>query len=135
MNNIDAVALKCSSCDDVEAELYYCDTCDQSKEFSNENQRELFCDSCLSPHVKKCHEVRTTKGQVPLVCSDHRKLHSSYCKTCDTTFCPNCIRGHRSHEMGILDERAMEIKKVFEMLTRLELSEKPMKTKRNRFPT
>ena len=124
--------MKCTSCDEEEAELYFCDTCEQSAEGSNDVQKELICESCIGPHVRKCYDVRTVKGQVPVICADHKKLDNLYCKTCDVTFCPKCMGVHRTHEMGNIDEKASEIKKeVFEILTKLELDEKPLRAKKS----
>ncbi|XP_075260744.1 uncharacterized protein LOC142352201 [Convolutriloba macropyga] len=128
---MDGSVLTCTSCGEREIELYTCETCDQIGECSNDVTKELFCESCICPHVKKGHDVRTSKGQVPLVCVDHKKLHNQYCKTCDVSFCPKCLGNHSEHKMGSIDERAIEIKKeVFEMLTKLELDEKPLRAKK-----
>ena len=129
---MDDTTTKCISCDEEEAELYYCDTCEQSAEGFSDVQKELMCDSCISHHVKKGHDVRTTKGQVPVICADHKKLDNLYCKTCDVTFCPKCMGVHCTHELGNIDEKASEIKnEVFEILTKLELDEKPLRAKKS----
>ena len=128
---MDGSVLTCTSCGESEIELYCCETCDQIGECSNDVTKELLRESCISSHVKKGHDVRTSKGQVPLVCGDHKKLHNLYCKSCDVSFCPKCLGNHSKHEMGSIDERAIEIKKeVFEMLTTLELDEKPLRAKK-----
>ena len=124
----------CSSCDDSEVELYYCKSCSESAELESTeqstNEREL-CEICLGAHVRKGHQVRNLKDQEPLVCAQHRCLHKHYCKTCDVTFCGNCLGNHSEHKLGSIDERAIEVKKeVFEMLTKLELVEKPLGEKK-----
>ena len=129
--HMDVSVLKCAHCDEAELELYYCETCDQSAECSNKISKSLLCETCIGPHVRTGHDVRTSKGQAPLVCGDHKKLHNLYCKSCDLTFCPKCLGEHSEHKMGSIDERATEIKKeVFEMLTTLELDEKPLRLKK-----
>ena len=131
---MDVSVLKCAHCDEAELELYYCETCDQSAECSNKISKSLLCETCIGPHVRTGHDVRTSKGQAPLVCGDHKKLHNLYCKSCDVTFCPKCLGEHSEHKMGSIDERATEIKKeVFEMLTTLELDEKPLRLKKENF--
>ena len=127
-----SATLVCSSCGDAEIELYYCETCSSEVvDGSNSNDQKLLCEACLGPHIKKGHQIRNSKGQEPLVCSQHRRLHSEYCRTCDVTFCPKCLGEHSKHEMGSIDERAIEIKKeVFEMLTTLEMDEKPLRAKK-----
>ena len=132
-----SASLACDSCDDGESELYYCETCaadeNAGNDGSNSNGRKLLCEPCLGPHIKRGHLVRTSKGQEPLVCSKHRRLHNQYCKTCDVTFCGNCLGSHSEHKMGSIDERAVEIKKeVFELLTKLELDEKPLRAMKER---
>ena len=125
--------LICSSCEESELELYYCETCSESANCTDKstNERELLCEICLGAHVRKGHKVATLKGQEPLICSQHRRLHNQFCQTCDVTFCPKCLGEHSKHEMGSIDERAIEIKKeVFEMLTKLELDEKPLRAKK-----
>ncbi|XP_075260863.1 uncharacterized protein LOC142352262 [Convolutriloba macropyga] len=127
-----SVTLVCSSCGDAEIELYYCETCSSEVvEGSNSNEQELLCEACLTHHIKRGHQVRNSKGQEPLVCSQHRRLHGEYCRTCDVTICPKCLGEHSEHKMGSIDERAIEIKKeVFEMLTTLEMDEKPLRAKK-----
>ena len=50
------------------------------------------------------------------------------------SFCPKCLGKHSKHEMGSLDERAIEIRKeVFSMLTTLERNEKPLREKKEGF--
>ena len=121
--------LVCSSCGETEGDLYFCETCSNSEESSNE--KELLCELCLGPHVGKGHQIQTSKGQEPLICSQHRRFHSEYCKTCDVTFCSKCLGTHSKHELGRIEQRALEIKKeVFEMLTKLELDEKPLRLKK-----
>ena len=125
--------LVCSSCDESELELYYCETCSESANctYQSTNERKLLCEICLGTHVRKGHKVATLKGREPLICSEHRRLHSEYCRTRDVTFCPKCLGEHSEHKMGSIDERAIEIKKgVFEMLTKLELDEKPLRAKK-----
>ncbi|XP_075260904.1 uncharacterized protein LOC142352287 [Convolutriloba macropyga] len=123
---------KCSSCDETNERLYSCDSClDDSEECSNEAQKELFCDLCVVPHVKKGHDIKTAKGQVPLICETHKMLNSLYCKTCDVTFCAKCTSNHSKHEMGSSSERASEIRKeLFEILTKSEKREKPLRVKK-----
>ena len=94
-----ATTLKCTSCGEVENELYYCETCDQIAECSNDVTKEVLCESCISPHVKKGHDVKTPIGQVPLVCVDHKKLQNQYCIKCDVTFCGNCAEKHSEHKI------------------------------------
>ena len=120
----------CSVCGVEEIELYFCETCSVSETESSQ-QKQLLCEPCLGPHVRQGHQVTTSKGQEPLICTKHRRLHSEYCKSCDESFCPKCLGNHSKHEMGSLDERAAEIRKeVFSMLTTLERNEKPLRAKK-----
>ena len=124
--------LKCSSCDDANERLYSCESClADSEECSNESAKELFCDLCVASHVKKGHDVRTAKGQVPLICEKHKMLHSLHCKTCDVTFCAKCISNHSKHEIGSSAQRACELRKeLFKILTKSEKNEKPLRVKK-----
>ena len=120
---------KCCLCGDSGVNLYCCENCPaQSDECTNEVQKEHLCDSCITSHVKRGHDVKTLKGQIPLICDAHKTLHSFYCKTCDTTFCTKCYKNHGKHDLGDIEERASELKKeVFEILTEFELGEKPLR--------
>ena len=118
----------CYSCGETESELYYCETCSNLEESSNE--KEVLCDLCVGPHIGSSHKVLTSKGQEPLICQHHRRLHNQYCLTCDVTFCAKCIKDHTQHKIGIMEERVIEIKKeVFEMMSKLESVEKPLRAK------
>ncbi|XP_075257940.1 uncharacterized protein LOC142349957 [Convolutriloba macropyga] len=120
----------CSVCGVEEIELYFCETCSVSETESSQ-QKQLLCEPCLGPHVRQGHQVTTSKGQEPLICSKHRRLHNQYCKSCDESFCPKCLGNHSGHFMGSIDERAAEIRKeVFSMLTTLERNEKPLRAKK-----
>ena len=125
-------SLTCFSCDDGSVNLYSCESCAiDSDECSNDIQKELLCDFCVAPHVKKGHDVRTIKGQLPMICDTHKVLHTLYCKTCGVSYCSKCSKGHSKHELGDIEERATELKKeVFEILTELELVEKPLRGKK-----
>ena len=122
----------CGLCGESGVNLYYCENCPaESDECTNEVHREHLCDSCITAHVKREHDVKTVKGQVPLICDTHKMLHTLYCKTCDVTYCSKCSKGHSKHELGDIEERATELKKeVFEILTEFELSEKPLRAKK-----
>ena len=124
--------LTCSSCDDSNVNLYSCECCAiDSDECSNDIQKELLCDLCVASHVKKGHDVKTAKGQVPVMCETHKILHTLYCKTCDVTYCTKCSKIHSQHELGDIEERVAELKKkVFEILTEFELDEKPLRAKK-----
>ena len=127
--------LTCTVCTIHEIELYFCETCstppqDQIRH-SPQNQL-LLCEPCLASHVRQGHQVRTSNGREPLICNQHRRLHSEYCESCDESFCPKCLGNHSGHFMGSIDERAAEIRKeVFSMLTTLECNEKPLRAKKN----
>ena len=122
----------CGLCGESGVNLYYCENCPaESDECTNEVHREHLCDSCITHHVKRGHDVKTVKGQVPLICDTHKMLHSLYCKTCDVTYCSKCSKIHSKHELGDIEERASELKKeVFEILTEFELGEKPLRAKK-----
>ena len=126
------INLTCTLCETEEVELYYCETCSIPK-LGNQSsqQKQLLCEPCLGPHVRRCHQVTTSKGQELLICTQHRRLHNQYCKSCDESFCPKCLENHSGHFMGSIDERAAEIRKeVFSMLTTLERNEKPLQAKK-----
>ena len=127
-----SVILKCFSCDENDVELFYCETCSiVAGDDEEPKEKQFLCELCLGPHIRKRHLVHTSSGQEPLICSQHRRIHGDYCRTCDVTFCPKCLGEHSEHKMGSIDERATEIKKeVFEMLTKLELDEKPLRARK-----
>ena len=120
----------CTSClfEKSNFSLYLCESCieEQSKD-SNSN---LMCEDCIVPHIRKNHTVIDSKGNKPLICSAHSFVFSEYCKTCDVLFCLKCIANHRKHDYESIDDKASEIKaKVFDLLTDLEIQEKPLQLK------
>ena len=123
----------CSSCEESNCDLYYCKDC-ENNECSSAQAGEFLCETCVGIHIKKGHDIRSLKDQVPTICKIHRMLHVNYCKTCDLTFCAECLQEHNQHEVGILENRAREVKKdVFEVLSQLELQEKPVRRKKESF--
>ena len=108
--------LEWTSCGETEeTELYYVDYHTKPDETNTEGGsqlKQLLCDSCIAPHVSKGLNVKTAKGQTPLICDSHKKLHNFYCRSCDCTFCPKClVAKHANHEIGSIEERASELKK------------------------
>ena len=120
----------CSSClTELEtASFYRCTSCStEQRELSN---AKLLCEDCIIPHLRKKHLTIDSKGNEPLACSVHSFIFSEFCKTCDVLFCLKCSAIHRKHDCKSIDEKASEVReKVFDLLTDLELKEKPIRLK------
>ena len=121
----------CDHCKIESSELFHCQTCD-----NNGDQFELgveyLCHTCIVHHLVIHHTIVDRKGEKPLVCRGHKMLQHEYCRTCDVTFCWRCMSIHSGHTFEPLEERASELKgKVIEMLTELELDEKPLRVKKS----
>ncbi|XP_075264822.1 uncharacterized protein LOC142356973 [Convolutriloba macropyga] len=121
---------KCDQCNNETTELFHCETCNRSRE-DNPSEKELLCDVCVGPHLQRGHLILDRKGYGPLVCPEHKLLQQEYCRTCDLTFCSKCTRKHSKHEFDTLEKRGSELRgQVFEMITELELGEKPLRLKK-----
>ena len=108
--------------------LYRCQTC--HREQDEASGFEYFCENCLVSHIRKGHSVIDCKGNKPLVCSTHSLICLEYCKTCDVTLCYKCLGSHSKHEFQPAEVKGSELKrKVFELLTDLEMKEKPLRLK------
>ena len=108
--------------------LYRCQSCSEKQDSSA--AIEFHCEDCLISHIRKGHSIVDSKGNEPLTCSKHSFVCTEYCKTCDVPFCLKCVRNHSKHELQLMEEKASEVKaEVFELLTELEVKEKPLKLK------
>ena len=128
-----AAGLNCASCDEQQSFFFSCDSCEELVESSNasSSERVWYCDFCVVQHTKKGHSVKNFKGHSPLVCSEHKIVHSEFCQTCDVTFCLKCFGEHREHKLRSAKERANELRKeIFEILTDFEMSEKPLQSRK-----
>ena len=99
----------CSPCEESDCDLYFCRDCNKC---SKSQSRELLCETCVSVHVKKGHDIRYRHqmgDHVPIICKIHRKMHAHYCKTCDVTFCPHCLEQHTYHHLESIKRRAREV--------------------------
>ena len=123
--------LKCTLCETEDVELYHCETCSVSEvETESSSHKQLLCEPCLGSHVRQGHQVTTSKGQELLICTQHRRLHNHYCKSCDESFCSTCLGNHSGHFIESIDERASKVRKeVFSMLTALENNEKTLRAR------
>ena len=111
--------------------LYRCQTC--SREQDEASGFEYFCENCLVSHIRKGHSVIDCKGNKPLVCSTHSLICLEYCKTCDVTLCYKCLGSHSKHDFQPAEVKGSELKrKVFDLLTDLEMKEKPLRLKQEK---
>jgi len=120
-----------SICQDSKSELFTCATCQETNEESDAIM-ERFCIDCIMRCIKRKHTIKNLKGIEPVLCAEHSKIESEYCQTCDKTVCLKCVvSDHSKHEISSLDERAVEVKKkVFDLLTDMEIIEKPLRIQR-----
>ena len=111
--------------------LYRCQTCPREQEEAS--GFNYFCENCLVSHIRKGHSVIDCKGDKPLLCSEHSLICLEYCKTCDVTLCYKCLGSHSKHEFQPAEVKGSELKrKVFELLTDLEMKEKPLRLKQEK---
>ena len=121
---------KCDQCNTEMTDLFHCETCNRSRE-DNPSEKEFLCDVCVGPHLQRGHIIMDMKGYEPLVCPEHKMLQQEYCRTCDIAFCWKCTSKHSEHRFETLEKRGSELRgQVFEMLTELELGEKPLRLKK-----
>ena len=128
------VSHHCDQCKNPTSDLFYCTTCDLSHKVETSSEKELLCDICIASHVIRSHEITDKKGTEPLICQEHKMLEQEYCRTCDTTFCWKCMSKHSEHKFSKLDKRGSELRtEVFELLSELEIGEKPLRVKKEKF--
>ena len=121
---------KCDHCKKDYTELYHCETCNRNGEEFPQG-KELLCQICIAQHLVIDHAIIDNKGHKPLACNEHKMLERNYCRTCDVTFCWECMSKHSEHKFEPLEKRGSELRgKIFEMLTELELKEKPSRSKK-----
>ena len=121
----------CSSCEEVvdQLEFYRCSSCNDC---GNSNIDPIYCDLCISPHVKKKHEVLDSKGYRPAVCEVHKTLCTSFCETCQIVFCSKCTELHFEHKLTALSEKARGIRKeIFKYLEDFDKLSKPFAERQN----
>ena len=120
----------CVACEETfpNMQLYRCQSCSEKQDKSA--AIEFHCEDCLISHIRKGHSIVDSKGNEPLTCSKHSFVCTEYCKTCDVPTCLKCVRNHSKHELQLMEEKASEVKaEVFELLTELEVKEKPLRLK------
>ena len=124
----------CSSCgENYEShQLFRCISC--AEKLDAAAATEKICESCTVPHIRKhAQGVIDSKGNKPLICSEHKVLRLQYCMTCDVAFCWQCLSLHSEHKFPTLSEKDKELKKlIHEILTDLEtVKEKPLRFKKD----
>ena len=132
----ESIHATCSLCRDRASCFYYCETCescDISDQSSAQAARVWFCDGCVVVHIKQGHLIKNEKQQEPLICAQHKRLRSEYCRTCDISFCQGCLTKHSEHKFDSLETRASELEtQVFTLLNKMEKKEKPLRKKQER---
>ena len=121
----------CSSCEEVvdQTEFYRCSSCDNADSPISD---VLYCDLCISHHIRKKHGVLDSRGYRPAVCATHRALCSLFCETCQVVFCLKCIDIHCKHDFLAVSKKACEIRKeVFKYLEQFDQLSKPLAERRN----
>ena len=109
--------------------LFKCYFCD-SRRLQSTNSTKVFCDGCVTSHLRKGHQILDYKDREASVCSKHAQLQTEYCQTCDVIFCIKCLANHSGHKFGKVKEKATELRKdVFDRLREWELAETKTKTK------
>ena len=130
--NVDSLELQCDQCSTHSTELFTCETCCQVDE-QVESAKEQICDVCIGSHLRRNHSIVDGKGNEPSICTEHKMLELEFCQSCDATFCWKCMSKHSNHSFNKLEKRGTELRgKVFEMLTDLELAEKPLRAEKER---
>ena len=111
--------------------LYRCSTCNNKSE--NEGQLanlpiHYHCESCITSHLRRKHEIVDCKGYSPATCDTHEKLCAMYCSECNTVLCHSCVMDHSGHSFQTLDTKSSEVRKnIFQYLNNIEEKSKPLK--------
>ena len=114
----------CSSCAQECDEAFYRCSCVEVHPCGLEAS---YCDSCITPHIKKEHNVFDNKGYKPAICSTHKILSMLFCEGCKAVFCFKCLAGHSRHDFVDVSEKAREMRKtVFEYLNKFDEFSKPL---------
>ena len=129
---VDETSASCCSCFKVfdPEVLYRCSTCNSKNE--NEGQAanqpiHHHCESCITSHLRRKHEVVDCKGYSPAQCDTHEKLCAMYCRECNSVLCHSCIMDHSGHSFQSLDTKSSEVrKKIFEYLNEIEEKSQPL---------
>ena len=122
----------CSSClevFDVE-HLYRCSTCNSKSEDEKQaNQSNGCCESCITIHIRRKHEVvDNRRGYSLTICDTHKKISVLYCNDCNSVLCHNCVTEHSGHSFQSVDTKSSEVRKnIFEFLNEIEENLKPLK--------
>ena len=121
----------CSSCFEVfDLELLYrCSTCNSKNEDEEQNnQTNYCCESCITSHIRRKHEVVDKRGYSPAICDTHKKLSALYCNECESVLCHSCIMDHSGHTYQSLSQKSSKVRKnIFEYLNKIEEKSKPLK--------
>ena len=127
----DTSTTSCSSCVEVFdlEHLYRCSTCNgKSEDERQANQSIYCCESCITSHIRRKHEVVDNRGYSPATCDTHKKISALYCKDCDFVLCHNCMTEHSGHSFQSVDTKSLEVRKnIFEYLNKIEEKSKPLK--------
>ncbi|XP_075244689.1 uncharacterized protein LOC142338702 [Convolutriloba macropyga] len=125
---------RCHQCGNSSNDLFHCETCNCiSNETSTATVKELLCEVCIASHVVCNHVTTDEKRNEPLICQEHKMLEQEFCRTCDTTFCWKCMSKHSKHDFDTINKRGSELRsEVFELLSALELAEKPLPMKKDK---
>ena len=89
-----------------------------------------YAKTALFPIFEKIIELLIQRVTNPSYAQPTVLFFSEYCKTCNVLFCFKCIANHRKHDCESIDDKASQVRaKVFNLLTDLEIQEKPLQIK------
>ena len=117
--------ITCSSCaEECNDAVFYRCSC---VEVDPGDLEARYCDSCITPHIKKEHNVLDCQGYQPAICSAHKVLSMLFCEDCKVILCFKCLADHTRHDVDDVSKKAREMRKtVFEYLNKFDEFSKPL---------
>merc|ERR1711879_151543 len=98
--------VKCATCyEKLSYEGYFrCNTCLQTSKHI-----KIFCDGCITSHLKKSHTIVDHNGHGPAICGEHKHICFHYCSDCNVVFCAKCVQKHSLHSFNSAKENRNKI--------------------------
>ena len=133
-SDTESTTQNCSSCFNslTPEKIYRCTTCVSQNDEDFVDQvpvQEPFCEMCIVHlHHRKKHDIIDYRSYEPPICPTHKFICVFFCETCQLIFCRLCTEVHFSHNVTLIESKALEVRKqIFDALTENETLAKPLK--------
>ena len=104
--------------DNSEELPFSCETCEEKNASA---EKQLFCNLCVSHHVRREHRVLDSKGYEVSICKQHKSMDELFCTDCNHSFCRLCIMLHKEHDFAPIHEKCAETRKeVFKYINQFD---------------